>query len=163
MKTPCRCILIALFTLLTLGSIPVFPATVFDYTLPATSSTYRTSAAVYDSDDILIRTLWRKEIRNAGANSYSWDDKNDSGVVVLAGTYKIQVICHNINYVWEGAVGNSSAENAGKPVNFAMNPIQDIAITRDIADAASRLGIALHDHIVIGGAEFRSFRAMGLL
>lgn len=129
MKTPCRCILIALFTLLTLGSIPVFPATVFDYTLPATSSTYRTSAAVYDSDDILIRTLWRKEIRNAGANSYSWDDKNDSGVVVLAGTYKIQVICHNINYVWEGAVGNSSAENAGKPVNFAMNPIQDIAIT----------------------------------
>jgi DNA repair protein RadC len=40
---------------------------------------------------------------------------------------------------------------------------QDIAITRDITDAASRLGIALHDHIVIGGSEYRSFRAMGLL
>ena len=40
---------------------------------------------------------------------------------------------------------------------------QDIAITRDIADAAGRLGIALHDHIIVGGAETRSFRAMGLL
>lgn len=40
---------------------------------------------------------------------------------------------------------------------------QDIAITRDIADAAGKLGIALHDHIIIGGSEFRSFRAMGLL
>lgn len=40
---------------------------------------------------------------------------------------------------------------------------QDIAITRDLADAAGRLGIALHDHIIIGGNEHRSFRAMGLL
>ncbi|MBL0767551.1 DNA repair protein RadC [Sphingopyxis sp. DHUNG17] len=40
---------------------------------------------------------------------------------------------------------------------------QDIAITRDIAEAASRLGITLHDHIIIGGTEYRSFRAMGLL
>ena len=40
---------------------------------------------------------------------------------------------------------------------------QDIAITRDIAEAAAKLGIALHDHIIIGGADHRSFRAMGLL
>lgn len=40
---------------------------------------------------------------------------------------------------------------------------QDIAITRDIADAAGKLGITLHDHIIIGGSDFRSFRAMGLL
>ena len=40
---------------------------------------------------------------------------------------------------------------------------QDIAITREIAGTAAKLGIALHDHIVIGGSEYRSFRAMGLL
>jgi DNA repair protein RadC len=40
---------------------------------------------------------------------------------------------------------------------------QDIAITREIADAGARLGIVLHDHIIIGGSEYRSFRAMGLL
>lgn len=40
---------------------------------------------------------------------------------------------------------------------------QDIAITRDIADAARRLGITLHDHIIIGGSGHRSMRAMGLL
>ena len=40
---------------------------------------------------------------------------------------------------------------------------QDIAITRDIAEAAGKLGIIVHDHIIIGGADFRSLRAMGLL
>lgn len=40
---------------------------------------------------------------------------------------------------------------------------QDIAITREIAAAATRLGVTLHDHIIIGGADYRSLRAMGLL
>lgn len=40
---------------------------------------------------------------------------------------------------------------------------QDIAITRNIAEAAGKLGIALHDHIIIGGSGHRSLRAMGLL
>lgn len=40
---------------------------------------------------------------------------------------------------------------------------QDIAITRDIAEAAAKLGIVLHDHIIIGGTDYRSFRSMGLL
>lgn len=40
---------------------------------------------------------------------------------------------------------------------------QDIAITREIADVGARLGIALHDHIIIAGSDYRSFRALGLL
>lgn len=40
---------------------------------------------------------------------------------------------------------------------------QDIAITRDIAAAAGKLGIVLHDHIVVGGSDYRSMRGMGLL
>jgi DNA repair protein RadC len=39
----------------------------------------------------------------------------------------------------------------------------DIAMTREIADAAERLGITLHDHVVIGRKGHRSFRSMGLL
>lgn len=40
---------------------------------------------------------------------------------------------------------------------------QDIAITREIAAAAGKLGIVLHDHIVVGGSDYRSMRGMGLL
>ena len=40
---------------------------------------------------------------------------------------------------------------------------QDIAITRDIAEVAGKLGSVLHDHIIIGGSGHRSLRAMGLL
>ncbi|WP_257550088.1 DNA repair protein RadC [Sphingopyxis sp. DBS4] len=40
---------------------------------------------------------------------------------------------------------------------------QDIAITRDIAEAAGKLGIVLHDHIIVGGSDYRSLRAMGLI
>jgi DNA repair protein RadC len=39
----------------------------------------------------------------------------------------------------------------------------DIALTRDIADAGKRLGIAVHDHVIIGAAGHSSMRAMGLL
>lgn len=40
---------------------------------------------------------------------------------------------------------------------------QDIAITRDIAAAGAKLGITLHDHIIIGGGDYRSLRGMGLI
>ena len=40
---------------------------------------------------------------------------------------------------------------------------QDIAITRELAGAAAKLGIALHDHIVVGGTDYRSMRGLGLL
>lgn len=40
---------------------------------------------------------------------------------------------------------------------------QDIAVTKDLFDASKKLGIALHDHIIIGGHEYRSLRSMGLL
>ena len=39
----------------------------------------------------------------------------------------------------------------------------DIAMTREIKEAAERLGIALHDHLVIGRKGHASFKALGLL
>ncbi|MEQ1724444.1 MAG: DNA repair protein RadC [Sphingopyxis sp.] len=40
---------------------------------------------------------------------------------------------------------------------------QDIALTREIADACKRLGIALHDHIIIGRTGHVSLRTQGLI
>ncbi len=40
---------------------------------------------------------------------------------------------------------------------------QDIAMTRDIADAAKKFGIAVHDHIIIGKDGFSSMRSAGLI
>ena len=40
---------------------------------------------------------------------------------------------------------------------------QDIAITKDICDAARTLGIAVHDHIIIGKDGHTSFRSKGLI
>lgn len=39
----------------------------------------------------------------------------------------------------------------------------DIEMTREIGEAAGRLGIAVHDHVVIGKAGHYSFKAQGLL
>lgn len=40
---------------------------------------------------------------------------------------------------------------------------QDITITKEIAEAGRRLGITVHDHVIIGANGHNSLRAMGLL
>ncbi len=39
----------------------------------------------------------------------------------------------------------------------------DILMTREVKDAAEKLGIVLHDHVIIGRGEHASFKALGLL
>jgi DNA repair protein RadC len=39
----------------------------------------------------------------------------------------------------------------------------DIAMTREVAAAAKALGIAIHDHLVIGRSGHASFKSLGLL
>ena len=39
----------------------------------------------------------------------------------------------------------------------------DISMTREVEQAAAALGITVHDHLVIGGQDQASFRALGLL
>ena len=38
----------------------------------------------------------------------------------------------------------------------------DILMTREVRDAAEKLGIVLHDHVIIGRGEHASFKALGL-
>lgn len=39
----------------------------------------------------------------------------------------------------------------------------DIAVTRDIVEAGKRLGLSVHDHVIIGSTGHTSMRALGLL
>ena len=39
----------------------------------------------------------------------------------------------------------------------------DIEMTRQVADAGAKLGIALHDHVVVGRGRHASFKSLGLL
>jgi DNA repair protein RadC len=49
------------------------------------------------------------------------------------------------------------------PSGDASPSKQDIAVTRDIADACKRLGIAVHDHVIIGRSTHVSMRSQGLI
>ena len=40
---------------------------------------------------------------------------------------------------------------------------EDVALTKEIAQAAAVMGIAVHDHIVVGRGKWLSFRAEKLL
>ncbi len=39
----------------------------------------------------------------------------------------------------------------------------DIDMTREVADAAKKLGITVHDHIIVGRTGHKSLRSMGIL
>ena len=40
---------------------------------------------------------------------------------------------------------------------------EDVEMTKEIRKASEALGIAIHDHLVIGGKGHTSFRSLGLL
>ncbi len=39
----------------------------------------------------------------------------------------------------------------------------DIYMTREVRDAAAKLGVALHDHIIVANSGHTSFKTLGLL
>ena len=99
----------------------------FTFTLPATRTT---SAGVYTADGTLVRTLWRGQSFGAGAHAASWDQRDDSGTLLPAGQYTVKVAHHAMQYVWEGAIGNTSARAGAavlhhsyrSPTSFASIP-----------------------------------------
>lgn len=60
-----------------------------------------------------------------------------------------------------GSAGVVLAHN--HPSGDAQPSWDDIESTRDLAETAARLGIRLHDHLIFGGGEPCSLRALGLL
>jgi len=99
------------FALLTaLGLASVRAATPITFTL---DDSYATSAGIFKTDGTLIRTLWSNVRHPAGPHTFTWDDQDDAGVTVPAGTYGAKVVYHNINYTWEGTIGNTSSSFTG--------------------------------------------------
>ncbi len=102
----------------------------FNFTLPTSATT---SAGVYDGNQHLVKTLWRKVAYAAGAQSAAWDGTKDDGTAAPTGRYTVKVLYHNVNYVWEGVIGNTdtsftSVKTGGDMVWHGDDPIHDIAI-----------------------------------
>ncbi len=116
------------------------PASTFTFNLPASATT---SAGVYDSNGVLLRTLWRAEPFAAGAHVGTWDNKDDLGAVVADGSYTVKLIRHNVSYTWEGTIGNSSSSFTGPTVwksSVTAKGIQDMA-----TDGTNLFAVKGHD------------------
>ncbi len=100
------------------------------FSLPRAATT---SAAVYDRQGQLLRTLWRADALPAGEHEGSWDERNDSGQLVPHGDYEIRLVHHRINYVWEGVVGNSSESFSALNAHRAFLPPTGLLISGDRA------------------------------
>ena len=88
-----------------------------------------TSAGVYNpSTGALVRTIWNNRPFNAGMNYGAWDGKDDTGATAPSGSYQIKMIYHNVQYVWDGTVGNTSANESGPNVYTGYLPMNDMAI-----------------------------------
>ena len=67
-----------------------------------------TSAGVYDSNGNLIRTLWSGVKYPAGTVTAYWNGLDDNNNPMSNGNYTIKLLSNNVQYVWDGAMNNSS-------------------------------------------------------
>lgn len=112
--------------LFTLASFKPPPVSVsFSFTL---SAARKTSAGVYASDGVLVRTLWSGIVYGAGIHSGVWDGKTDEGMLAANGTYHIKVMSNNVQYVWEGTIGNNSDADTGRTVQRGIQRMNGMAI-----------------------------------
>ena len=122
-----------LWWLVAIGRVPA-QNTPFSFVLDEPSTT---SAGVYAPDGTLVRTLWSKVPYPAGTSRATWDGLDDSSNPVAPGTYQIKLLQHNTEYVWDGAVGNTSTEPSGPTVHTGYWPMLDMAIAGTNAFYAS--------------------------
>ena len=103
-------------------------AAAFQFDLPEAATT---SAGVYDNRGRLLRTLWRGERLAAGNHSRNWDGADDQAQPLPTGRYEMRLIHHQVNYRWEGVIGNSSLEFGGSRLHKAFLPPASLATVAD--------------------------------
>lgn len=86
------------------------PTNTFTFTLP---HSYETSAGVFNGAGGLVRNLWKKKSFPAGSYTRSWNGLDDNSVPLPEGGYSVKVLYHNMDYTWEGVIGNTSRSFTG--------------------------------------------------
>ncbi|MCW5700754.1 MAG: DNA repair protein RadC [Rhodospirillales bacterium] len=91
-------------------------------------------------------------------NKIITDEVQQSGTVDHTPVYTREVVKRALEL---GATGLILVHNhpSGDPTPSRA----DIDMTREISDAAEKLGIQLYDHVIVGRQAAQSFRSMGLL
>ena len=96
--------------------------------LPVASTT---SVGIFDAQGRLVRTIWSGRRFNAGPVAILWNGLDDDGKAVPAtGSYTVKLLAHDVRYVWEGVIGNTSADQTGTSKHRAFNPINDMAFDK---------------------------------
>ncbi|MEX8548564.1 MAG: FlgD immunoglobulin-like domain containing protein [Mucilaginibacter sp.] len=72
------------------------------------TTSVNTSAGVYNASGNLIRTLWNGVRYDAGNYKAVWSGIMDDGTLAPPGTYQVKVLTNNVQYIWEGVIGNTS-------------------------------------------------------
>ena len=80
----------------------------FTFTVPA-GPDLRTSAAVLDSTNTMIRTLWANQKLPPGTYTRQWDGTYDQGGTAPTGTYTIKLMMNDVKYHYDWWIGNTDA------------------------------------------------------
>ncbi|MEJ6981974.1 FlgD immunoglobulin-like domain containing protein [Pedobacter sp. P351] len=99
--------------------------TVFSFTIQNAS---RTSAGIFKSDGTLVRTLWNGVKYDAGSHQFQWDGKDDNGVIAATDKYTAKVLSNNVDYQWEGVIGNTSTALTGSTKLRMFDPLTGMAV-----------------------------------
>jgi DNA repair protein RadC len=91
-------------------------------------------------------------------NALIADEEQQKGTVDHTPVYPREVVKRALEL---GATALIMVHN--HPSGDAEPSKADIEMTKEVRDAAAKLGIVLHDHVVIARGGFRSFKTLGLL
>lgn len=83
----------------------------FSFNIPAGLQDTRTSAAVFNSNGALVKTLWGNVSYPPGNYSQTWDGSMDgSGAATIGGSYSIRLLMNNVTYTYDGHFESTSDE-----------------------------------------------------
>lgn len=112
-----------------------------------------TSAGAFKTDGTLVKTLWRKVPYTAGTHTATWDGTSDDGAPAPIGAYEIRVLVHNLNYVWEGVIGNTSKSFTGRDIWKTFYFIPSLSAAGDTVYAATAYNEAQHCLVKFSNAK----------
>jgi hypothetical protein len=89
------------------------------------------SAGVFDSTNTLVRTIWSAQTNDPRVTNpaAAWDGMLDQGTVAPTGTYTVKLLQNNVQYNWDGVVGNSKQDHTTLLYHNWFYPILDLCVT----------------------------------